>query len=378
LKNRSGCLPNEDDLAVGLQREPFAGECSFERQPAFRAEGRVEFASSAVADQVRVIDLGAAEIVRDLAAHDDRPVRLKNDVSSLVGAVVEIGEDEAVVAEVGIQRTVGRVAGDHEVAPVDVIVRRRVSRDDDLAVRLNGHGACLSDHALRYLAGVAEGVVEGAVGEIADEGEGGGRPGSRSHTRNVRVADDHDLAVGLDGDAERFLLLSGDDLGGDLAPVAEARIENAVRVEAGQNEGTERPSDHDDLSVALKRHRGAVTAEGDRRLSLDAEGRVEAAGHAAAGARAARCSRTTPVAGGAAVAGDAAIAGDAAGAGDAALAGGAAGARGRFAGAAVSGITCGRAAVAAARVVALSRDMSRDIVRAAGTGSEGKEQDRAY
>jgi hypothetical protein len=146
---------------------------------------------------------------------------------------------------------------------------------DDLAVGLDRDcegvpaGGAVGDEAAR-----TEARVEAAVGVVAREREVGLVPPL------CGVADDDDLAVGLDRNGLRTPCIKAGQVGGDEAARTKARVEAAIGVVAGEQELSADfvAADHDDLAVRLQRHRRLGAAERSGHLAFGAEAGIEPAG----------------------------------------------------------------------------------------------------
>jgi hypothetical protein len=192
------------------------------------AEGAVDGAVGQVADEREVVDSPAGGRA---PADDELPVVLARDRDRDVAAS-EVGGHLAVRPEARIGTAVGHAARDVEVA-----ARRAVgdARDDELPVRLaheRVHEVVVRRGPQAHDAARAEGGVEGAARQIAgDEGIVG-----RAH---VCLADDDDLAVGLDQDGAGPVGVGTEGGGHDAA-----RPERGIEI-PGCRERRGRPSDGD-------------------------------------------------------------------------------------------------------------------------------------
>ena len=126
-----GGVAGGDDPAGGVEREilaELAPAVEVGRDDPVAVEAGVQGAVRVVADERHVEDRGAA----GAADEDDPAVGVDEQVLREVVAAAEVGLDRAVVAEGGVEAAGGGVAGQQEV-PVDVRAER-VPRDRDVAV----------------------------------------------------------------------------------------------------------------------------------------------------------------------------------------------------------------------------------------------------
>src|SRR5262249_20097509 len=151
------------------------------------------------------------EVATDLSRHHDLAVRLDGDaVEAGVAWLAEGGADRAAGAEGGVRAAVGVEPGHGEVAV------GRCASHHDLAVRLDGHGVAGVVGGTRgkvggHLAVAVEAGVEAAVGVVPHERDVGAPAG-----RAEGLPHDHDLAVGLQGDAVGLLPGNGTEIGDGL------------------------------------------------------------------------------------------------------------------------------------------------------------------
>ena len=194
------------------------------------------------------------------ACDDDFTIGLQSDRGAPVTVLKKIGNDDAVRAEIAVQRTVGEITGEHEIERSEGI---GMSRDDDFAVGLNGYRSDVVARAEfgRLFSGDTETAVRRTVGELAHQRkiEGGSVE---------RPACGHDAAVGLQRHCNR-LIISAADVGGQFACRAESEIGRAIGGEPRQGEimgrAHFRPARHDDAAVGLQHRRvGKVVLCADR------------------------------------------------------------------------------------------------------------------
>lgn len=187
---------------------------------------------------------------------------------------LHVGDHTAADAERVVQSAVGMKAHDRKEIELPVVgVVDGGTGDDDLVVRLHGHGAGAHlKQAYGHTAAVAEAGIGCAAGKEAPY------PGL------AVSAGEQDLVVGLD----RELREPGVARDGDDAPVAERRVERSVDVVARQHQnavcrvhGRLGNPGHDDRAVGLQGH-GLRACAGVRdrggRAAAAAERRVEIAG----------------------------------------------------------------------------------------------------
>ena len=210
------------------------------------------------------------------------PSALERHPGRPVGAP-EVGRLLAVAGEARVERPVGVVAGEREVAAK--LVPALPDRDD-LAVRLERHpgrpvgGRRSRSSACRRRRSSCRASRRGCSGRARSRRD--------RRRRLASEADRDDLAVGLERHPVR--LVDDPEVGRLLAVAGEARVERAVGVVAGEREVCRERSpaaDRDDLAVRLERHpvRLVVAPEVGRLLAVAGEARVERAVRVVAGER---------------------------------------------------------------------------------------------
>ena len=152
-----------------------------------------------------------------------RPGGVDGQVLGEVVAAADVGLDGAVVAERGVEAAVGAVAGEQEVA-VDGAERVAGDRRSPAGGQRDAVGDVVGAEVGDRRAAVAEVRVEAAVGSVAREGD-----------VLAGAAGDDDPAVRLDRERAGVVGPRA-EVGGDDAVRAEARVERAVGVVAGERE----------------------------------------------------------------------------------------------------------------------------------------------
>src|SRR5262249_30756473 len=143
---------------------------------------------------------------------------------------------EAVIARAGeLHLAVSEVAHEAGVGLVPA-ARGGTAGNDDLAVALDGHPVRLAADVPRRigrLSAAGEAQVGRAVRVVASDGKEDG-PRDRSD-RMDRTADDEDLPVVLEVNPPD-LVGAAEEIGPDVAAGAEAGVQGAVSIEAGERE----------------------------------------------------------------------------------------------------------------------------------------------
>ena len=105
------------------------------------------------------------------ACDDDFTIGLQSDRGAPVTVLKKIGNDDAVRAEIAVQRTVGEITGEHEIERSEGI---GMSRDDDFAVGLNGYRSDVVARAEfgRLFSGDTETAVDSRAAVERDGGRG--------------------------------------------------------------------------------------------------------------------------------------------------------------------------------------------------------------
>ena len=228
VSGRGRCgRPDRDDLAVGLERHAVARSSTPPKSVvclAVAGEARVERAVGVVAGQ------GEVERRRSPPAKPTTtilPSAWSATRRPVVGAA-EVGGQLAVAGEAGVERAVGVVAGEREVARVGPPLRARPRR----SCRRPGAPPPLAPSTMPpksvvCLPSPEKRRVEDAVGVVAGEGEVAARCRRRGRPRR---------SCRRPGSPPRSRRLAAAEVGPLLAVPGEGGVERAVGVVAGERE----------------------------------------------------------------------------------------------------------------------------------------------
>ncbi len=211
-----------------------------------------------------------------ISGRHDLAIDLHRQSIGLIKAAAEIGGEQAIATEGGVQAAIGIVAHQGEIIVTD---NPGISGDQDLAIGLHRHSlgiiiAATDSGGEQTIA--AEGGVQTAIGVVAHQGE-------IIVTADPGIPSNYDLAIGLHRHITGYIMAAADS-GGEQAIAAEGGVQTAIGIVARQGEivvtaSFSIPGDHDP-AIGLHRHGMGiiiVAAEIGGEQAIAAEGGVQAA-----------------------------------------------------------------------------------------------------
>ena len=237
------------------------------------AKAGVQRAVGVQADHAEVRGAAAAGAV---ARQHQLAVALHGHAVGLIVVAADVDQRLAVVAEAGVQRSVGVQADHAEVRGAAAV--GAAAREHNLAVALHGHAVGLIAVAAdinHSLAVAAEAGVERAVGVQADHAEV-----IDAEVVGAVACDDH-LAVALHRHAVRLVVVAA-DIDHELTAPAYAGVGRAIGVQADHGEvvvaaAVQVVACQHNLAVALQRHALALAVIEDVAPAVTAKTGVERA-----------------------------------------------------------------------------------------------------